>query len=167
MGRDNWKPIPHTVRIGLSTSIFYSMAAGAAGVAVMTLTSKLEQSFLTHRPNSYIPGHTLCRLLNLPLYPAGSDKALLVNHAMHWGQGIVAGAIRGVMAYYGVAGPYATWIFWGIRLSIDQTLENVTGIGALPWTWPWQEQILDLMMKAAYAFTTGYIVDRLVLDYRY
>jgi hypothetical protein len=34
----------------------------------MTLAEKLEQAF-TRRPNSYVPAHTLERLLNLPARP--------------------------------------------------------------------------------------------------
>ena len=41
------------------------LVAGAVGVAVMTLGEKVEQVF-THRPNSFVPAHTLERLLGLP-----------------------------------------------------------------------------------------------------
>jgi len=45
----------------------------------------------------------------------------------------------------------------------DQTLENATGVGAPPWTWPVDEQIIDLIHKGIYAFTTGAVVDAFVL----
>jgi hypothetical protein len=48
------------------------------------------------------------------------------------------------------------------RLLNDQTLENATGVGALPWTWPVNEQVIDLIHKAVFAFTTGVITDRIV-----
>jgi hypothetical protein len=41
------------------------LLAGVAGVAAMTLAEKLEQA-VTGRPNSYVPAHTLERLLGLP-----------------------------------------------------------------------------------------------------
>ncbi|KAG5456985.1 MAG: hypothetical protein BJ554DRAFT_3117 [Olpidium bornovanus] len=85
---------------------------------------------------------------------------------MHWGQGVVVGAVRGLMAYNGVCGPFADFLFTGVRLLVDQTLENATGVGAPPWTWPWQEQIIDLVHKAVYAVVTGLVADRLVLGYR-
>jgi hypothetical protein len=56
------------------------LLAGAVGVAAMTLAEKLEQA-LTRRPNSYVPAHTLERLLGLPEKP-NSDR-LLLNWAMH------------------------------------------------------------------------------------
>ena len=62
--------------------------AGAAGVAAMTLGAKVEQAF-THRPNSFVPAHTLERLLGLPTEPDEQRRGF--NLAMHWGQGIVLG----------------------------------------------------------------------------
>lgn len=96
----------------------------------MTLGEKVEQGF-THRPNSYVPARTLERLVSVR---AGSQNELFgLNMAMHYGQGAVAAVIRAVMAWQGVRGPFADLIFVGIRLLIDQTLENWTGVGALPW----------------------------------
>src|SRR3712207_7439169 len=44
------------------------LVAGLVGVAAMTAAEKLEQA-LTHRPSSFVPGHTLERLLQLPSKP--------------------------------------------------------------------------------------------------
>ena len=134
------------------------LVAGAAGVAVMTLAEKVEQAF-TGRPNSYVPGHTLARLLGLPR--PDSDR-IGRNWAMHWGQGIVLGPVRALMARRGIGGPVGSFIFTNIRLLNDQTLENATGAGAPPWTWPRDEQVIDLLHKATYAFTAGAVADRLV-----
>ena len=49
-----------------------------------------------------------------------------------------------------------------MRLLTDQTLENATGAGAPPWTWPADEQLIDVFHKATYAFVTGAVADRLV-----
>lgn len=94
----------------------------------MTLSEKFEQ-LITNRPNSYVPGKTLARLLGLSFH----DEPEALNQAMHWGQGILAGGIRGAMSFYGIVGPFGSFLFTGIRLCIDQTLENWTGVGALPW----------------------------------
>lgn len=96
----------------------------------MTVTAKIEQVF-THRPNSYVPAHTLERLLRLPVRP--DEERFGLNMAMHYGQGAVAGIVRAAMAMNGVMGPFASFMFTGVRLLIDQTLENWTGVGALPW----------------------------------
>ena len=57
----------------------------------------------------------------------------------------------------------ATVLAWAsVRLATDQTLENGTGVGAPPWTWPRQERVLDLVHKAVYALVTGALADALV-----
>ena len=135
------------------------LVAGAAGVAAMTAAEKVEQLF-TKRPNSFMPGHTLARLLGLP--PKPDEQRRWLHWAMHWGQGTALGAVRGVMAARGLRGPVGSFMFTNLRLLTDQTLENGTGVGAPPWTWPVDEQALDLLHKAIYAFTAGAVADRLV-----
>jgi hypothetical protein len=51
-----------------------------------------------------------------------------------------------------------------LRLLNDQALENATGVGAPPWTWPVNEQVVDLLHKAVYAFATGAVADMLIED---
>jgi hypothetical protein len=108
----------------------------------------------------FVPAHTLERLLRLPRKP--DQERLWLNWAMHWGQGILLGALRALMAQRGVRGPMGSFLFMNLRLLNDQALENATGVGAPPWTWPVDEQVIDLLHKAVYAFTTGLIADRLV-----
>ncbi|KAL1995199.1 hypothetical protein VTN49DRAFT_1386 [Thermomyces lanuginosus] len=141
----------------IGTCVLYGCGAGLLGVAAMTVTAKIEQVF-THRPNSYVPAHTLERLLRLPVRP--DEERFGLNMAMHYGQGAVAGIVRAAMAMNGVMGPFASFMFTGVRLLIDQTLENWTGVGALPWTWPVNEQVIDLVHKSVYAFVTGWFVDK-------
>jgi hypothetical protein len=81
---------------------------------------------------------------------------------MHWGQGVLLGAVRGLMAERGVRGPVGSFLLMNLRLLNDQTWENVTGVGAPPWTWPVDEQALDLLHKGVYAFVTGAVADQLV-----
>ncbi len=140
-------------------TVVRGLAAGLAGVAAMTAAEKLEQA-ITGRPNSYVPAHTLERLLGLPRKP--DSERLWLNWAMHWGQGIILGAVRGLMARRGLRGPVGSFLFMNLRLLNDQTLENATGVGAPPWTWPVDEQVIDLLHKAVYAFVTGTVADRLI-----
>ena len=135
------------------------MMAGLVGTAAMTAAEKLEQ-VVTGRPNSYVPAHTLERLLRLPERP--DEQRLGTNWAMHWGQGVLLGAVRGLMAERGLRGPVGSFLFMNLRLLNDQTFENATGVGAPPWTWPVDEQAIDLLHKGVYAFVTGAVADRLV-----
>jgi hypothetical protein len=125
----------------------------------MTAGEKLEQ-LITHRPNSYMPAKTLSALLGRE--PESYDQNRVMNWAMHWGQGVLLGGVRGLMAKQGIRGPVGSFIFLNIRLLNDQTLENATGVGSLPWTWPVDEQVIDILHKGVYAFATGVVADRLI-----
>ena len=142
----------------LSRSLFRGMLAGFVGAVAMTLGEKVEQA-LTHRPDSYMPAKTLARLLRLD-HP--DRKRLGLNWIMHYGQAVLMGGVRGVMAERGVRGPVGSFLFMTLRLLNDQTLENATGAGAPPWTWPVDEQVIDLLHKGVYAFVTGAVADWLV-----
>src|ERR1700709_771315 len=107
-----------------SKTVLSGLVAGAAGVAAMTIAGKGEQSF-THPPNSFVPAHTLGSLLHLPEKP--DDERVWLNWTMHWGQGILLGAARGMMASRGLRGPVGSFMFTNLRLLNDQTLENATG----------------------------------------
>ena len=139
------------------------LAAGLAGVAAMTAAEKVEQAF-TRQPNSFVPAHTLEKVLGLPTKP--DEERLWMNWAMHWGQGVLLGAVRGLMTERGFRGPVGSFLFMNLRLLNDQTLENATGVGAPPWTWPTDEQVIDLLHKAIYAFVAGATADRLITQDR-
>jgi hypothetical protein len=133
--------------------------AGVVGVAVMTAAEKVEQA-LTRRPNSYVPARTLLTLLGRP--PGDDEKPAVWNHLMHWGTGALLGALRGVWAVVGIPGPEAHMAHTVVRLATDQTLENTTGVGAPPSTWPHNERIIDIAHKAVYSLTTGLVAERMI-----
>jgi hypothetical protein len=130
--------------------------AGLVGVAAMTAGEKVEQS-LTRRPNSYVPARTLLTLLGRK--PADRDQPFAWNHLMHWGTGAVLGALRGMWAVVGIRGTQANLTHTAVRLAFDQTLENTTGAGAPPDTWPAGERAVDVAHKAVYSFVTGLVAD--------
>ena len=144
---------------GLASAAIRGAGAGLLGVAVMTAVEKLEQS-ITHRPDSYVPGRALMTLFGR--YPGDDVRSLLWNHAMHWSTGAVLGGLRGVWAAIGLRGPRAHLAHTVVRLAFDQTIENATGVGAPPHTWPVQEQIVDVLHKAIYSFAAGLFAERFV-----
>src|SRR3954447_18854352 len=132
--------------------------AGAVGAAGMTATEKVEQR-LTGRPDSHVPGRVLARLAGLP---EGRDSpSRWMNLTMHYGQGALAGVLRSMMAQVGLRGAWASGMFTVVRLTNDQILENATGVGAPPQTWPRRELAVDVLHKAVYGFATGLIADAL------
>ena len=133
-------------------------AGGLAGVAVMTAVEKLEQR-VTRRPSSFVPAHTLAHVLRL----RGPDQDRWNrNMAMHYGNGVLLGALRGVMSAANLRGPRASLMLAPVRLTWDQTLENLTGVGAPPWTWPRDELIIDVVHKTVFSLATGVASDALV-----
>ena len=142
----------------LKRAVLQGLVSGAAGGVVMTLGEKVEQ-LLTGRPDSHMPARTLERLTGLREQPRRQPLAL--NWAMHFGQGAVIGIVRSIMANVGLRGPWASAMFTVVRLTNDQILENATGTGAPPPTWPRPELAVDLLHKAVYAFVTGAVADRL------
>ncbi len=132
--------------------------AGLAGAAAMAAVAKLEQ-LATHRPDSHVPGRTLARLARLP-DPERDRWAR--NMAMHYVAGATAGALRGIMSAANLRGPFASLMHTNLRLTFDQTLENASGVGAPPWTWPRDELLIDVSHKAVYSFVTGALTDALV-----
>ena len=140
----------------LKRAMWQGLVAGLAGAAVMTAAEKVEQR-LTGRPDSYVPGRVLSRLAGLPDEPGSRRR----NLAMHYGQGALTGVLRSVMAQSGLRGPWASGMFTVTRLTTDQILENATGVGAPPQTWPRRELVVDVLHKAVYGFATGAVADAL------
>jgi hypothetical protein len=134
------------------------VVAGAAGMVVMTAVEKVEQC-LTGRPDSHIPARVLERLTGAADHRGGQLRAW--NLTMHVGQGVALAPVRSLMAHAGLRGPVASAKYAVLRLTTDQILENVTGVGAPPQTWPRVELAVDLFHKAVYAFATGLVADAL------
>ncbi|WEW59913.1 hypothetical protein PRK78_005395 [Emydomyces testavorans] len=130
MSRRTTVPARPEPNISFSGMCLYGLGAGILGVAAMTVGQKIEQ-FFTSRPDSLVPGRTLQHLFGLG--PRLDSEMSTLNMTMHYGQGAVAGIIRAVMGANGIRGPFADFMFTAVRLVIDQTLENWTGVGALPW----------------------------------
>lgn len=138
----------------MERAVWQGMIAGAVGGVVMTLGEKFEQA-CTKRPDSHVPARVLQRLTGLP--ERHGKQPVPVHWAMHFGQAAILGVLRSVMAQAGLRGPLASAQFTVVRLTNDQILENATGVGAPPQTWPRKELVIDVLHKTVYAFTTGAI----------
>ena len=144
---------------GLLKAAGRGVLAGLAGTAVMTAVEKAEQA-VTHRPDSFVPARALLTVLGR--HPGDDDRPRGWNHAMHWSTGALLGALSGVWAAIGLRGPRAYLAHTAVRLAFDQTVENATGVGAPPRTWPVGEQAVDFGHKAVYSFATCLVAERLV-----
>ncbi|MEV6958946.1 hypothetical protein AB0M97_07030 [Streptomyces sp. NPDC051207] len=142
----------------MKRALWQGLVAGTTGVLVMTLGEKAEQR-LTGRPDSHVPARTMERLTGMRERPG--RQPVPVNLAMHVGQGALLGVLRSVMSHAGLRGPWSSAQFAVVRVTNDQILENATGVGAPPPTWPRRELVVDLLHKAVYAFATGAVADAL------
>ncbi|OCG72884.1 hypothetical protein A7J15_10325 [Microbacterium sediminis] len=133
--------------------------AGLAGGSAMVVGEKVEQA-ITRRPNSYVPGRVLLTLLGRR--PTDADKPFISNHLMHYATAALLGALRGVWAAVGIRGVYANAWHSLVRLGFDQTVENATGVGAPPHTWPRRELVVDVLHKVVFAVITGIVADRMI-----
>jgi hypothetical protein len=134
-------------------------ASGLAGAAVMTAGELAEQA-LTKRPDSFVPARALKALMGRR--PSDAPQPPAWNHAMHWGTGALLGSLRGVWSAVGMRGASPTVLFGAVRFAFDQTVENVTGVGAPPTTWPRRELAVDLLHKGVYAVVTGLVADAVI-----
>lgn len=139
----------------LGRVVWQGLTAGTVGVVAMTLGERLEQA-VTGRPDSFVPAHTMERAAGMPETESRRDNLL-----MHAGQAVALGVLRSAMAQAGLRGPWSSAKFTVIRLTNDQLLENATGVGAPPATWPRDELVVDLLHKSVYGFVTGWVADRL------
>ncbi|MFD0684537.1 hypothetical protein [Actinomadura fibrosa] len=137
-------------------AVWQGLVAGAAGVLVMTLAEKVEQR-VTGRPDSDVPARVLERMTGMA--EREGRQPVAVNWAMHLGQGALLGVLRSVMAHAGLRGPWSSAKFTVVRLTSDQILENATGVGAPPQTWPRRELVVDVLHKGVYAFAAGAVAD--------
>ncbi|MEU5789667.1 hypothetical protein ABZ754_18275 [Micromonospora purpureochromogenes] len=140
----------------VTRAVWQGLVAGLVGAAVMTAAEKLEQR-MTGRPDSHVPARVLARLTGLPEAPTRQPRWR--NLAMHYGQGALVGVVRSLMAQAGLRGAWASGMFTVVRLTNDQILENATGVGAPPQTWPRAELAVDLLHKSIYGFATGAVAD--------
>ena len=148
---------PAFPKVGLGSAVAIGLGAGFIGAFAMVGTNWLEQ-LITNRPASYVPARTIGN--HFGVTPAFYDRHMdLLNNIHHHGMGIIAGGVRGVLSYYGVIGPFASFVHTGIRIMMDQIVENAAGTSALPWTWPINEQVIDTLHKGFYAIVTGYLCD--------
>jgi hypothetical protein len=145
-----------TRQTSLVTAAGRGALAGLAGVLVMTIGEKVEQR-VTGRRNSYVPARALLAMAGDQWSESTTPAAW--NHAMHWGTGALLGALRGVWSATGIRGTQATATHTVVRLAFDQTVENTTGVGAPPSTWPTSERALDLAHKSLYSIVTGLVAD--------
>jgi hypothetical protein len=131
------------------------MLAGVAGVAALTLAEKAEQA-VTGRAAAARTGRALGGLTG------SSPGRLALVQAVHWSQGSLLGAVRGLLAYAGPRGVPGSLAFAAVRLAADRALGTGTAGGPPPGGSPGRERAAGVRSALVYAVATGLVADRLV-----
>ncbi len=141
----------------VARAVARGMVAGALGTVAMTLSQRLEMS-LSGRAPSTVPGQVGAHLLPRADAAAPVDVARL-NGPVHWGHGIVMGALRGVLDAAGLHGPAASAVHFALVWGGDAALYRSLRIADVPWRWSGDELAADLLHKGVYAAVTGAVYD--------
>ena len=144
--------------MGLMRAMGRGALAGAAGTAAMTVTQTLEMRASRREPST-VPGQVGAKLLRLR--PADEEAMDRLSQAVHWGHGILNGALRGLIASAGLSGRVASAAHFGGMWSSDALLYRALGIAPAPWKWRPAELATDVFHKGVYALVTGAAYDRL------
>jgi hypothetical protein len=126
--------------------------AGAAGTALMTVSSTLEAK-LTGRGSSSAPADAAGKVLGVqPRDEAGEAR---FSNAVHWGYGISWGAVRGLIALTDPSPPAATAThfaaIWGSSLVMLPALD----VAPAPWKQPPSGLATDAFHHTVYAVGTS------------
>ena len=103
-----------------------------------------------------MPGYTLGAVLGLPRLPEPRCSLEIWLYTTAKSFPYAAFVASWV---YGILGQFASFIFTGMKLITHQTLEKLTGVGALLGTWPRDEEWIVVMHKADFATATGVLCD--------
>ncbi len=133
-------------------------AAGLVGTAAMTLSERVEMA-VTGRAGSTVPAEVAERLTGVE--PASDAEEARLSQGVHWGHGVLMGALRGAIGLTGVRGLPATALHYGALWGGDAALYRALGIAPAPWAWERSELATDLLHKGVHAAVTGAVYERL------
>ncbi len=135
------------------------MIAGALGTVAMTVTQRAEMA-MTERKPSTVPGQVGAHLIP-GKDPDDDADVRQLNAGVHWGHGIMMGAVRGLLDAAGLRGPAASGAHFALLWVSDAVLYRSLGIADVPWRWTGREIATDVAHKGVYAAVTGAVYDAL------
>jgi hypothetical protein len=103
----------------LAANVGKGLFAGAAGTAVMTVSSTLEMK-LSGRGASQTPAQAAEKVLEVEPENEGAEARF--STLVHWGYGTAWGAARGFLASAGLSGPAASAAHLGLVWGAEQVV---------------------------------------------
>jgi len=145
----------------IASSMGKGIFAGAAGTAMMTLSSTIEMK-ARGRSGSSAPADAAGKLLGVqPRNPEGKAKFAA---AVHWGYGTGWGAVRGLIGAAGVTGPAATLLHLGAVWGAEMVMLPALDVAPPVTKQPPIETGVDAWHHLVYAATTNVIYELLDRD---
>lgn len=136
----------------LLEALVFGLIAGLIGTTALTLSERAEMA-VTGRPPSTVPGQVAARLLGRdPDDDPGLERRSTV---VHWSNGVVTGAVRGLLGLTGLALVPATIVFFLLFWGGGAATYKALGIAPWPWRWGTQELVIDVVHKGVYAVVTS------------
>ena len=126
--------------------------AGAAGTAVMTVSSTLEAK-LRDRGSSSAPADAAGKVLGVQ--PRDEDGQARFSNIVHWSYGTSWGAARGLLHAAGLDGAGATALHFAAIWGGAQVMLPALDVAPPPWKSPPAEIAIDAFHHAVYATVTG------------
>lgn len=126
--------------------------AGAAGTAVMTVSSTLEMKIRGRKPSS-APATAASKVLGAE--PTGEKEKKRFSNVVHWGYGTAWGAARGALGAVGLSGPVASAAHFAAVWGSEQVMLPSLGVAPPFWTWGTKEVAIDAFHHAVYVAATS------------
>ena len=136
----------------LAGAVGKGLFAGAAGTAVMTVSSTLEMK-IRGRAASTAPATAAAKVLGVE--PTGEKEKERFSNVVHWGYGTAWGAARGVLGSLGLSGTGAAAAHFGAVWGSEQVILPSLGVAPPFWTWGTKEVAIDAFHHAVYVAATS------------
>jgi hypothetical protein len=139
-----------------------SVAAGAAGTAVLSLGYAAERRLRRHHQgvldydDSLVPGQIVASVMHLPHVTDREEHEL--GMALRWSYGSAFGILHGALRRL-IGEPWASAAFGGTLLTATFTLFPLLGRTPPPWRWPADVLATCLGTHAAYVTAVALVDD--------
>ncbi len=126
--------------------------AGAAGTALMTISSTIEAK-LTDRGSSSAPADAAGKVLGVQ--PRDEKGQARFSNAVHWGYGTGWGAVRGLIALADPSPPAAVAVHWAAVWGSSLVMLPALDVAPAPWKQPPSGIATDAFHHMVYAVGTS------------
>jgi len=126
--------------------------AGAAGTAVMTVSSTIEMK-LSGRGASQTPAQAAEKVLEVE--PEDEESEARFSNLVHWGYGTAWGGVLGLLSSAGLSGPTGTVAHLALVWGSEQVVLPALDVSAPVFKYGGKATATDLLHHVVYATATG------------